>query len=150
MQNHKNVIRFPEARQGEPERWTFFDFVDGGGNRIEEWYRGQSEDAQQQLDALLKLLRKTSNHLQWTGFKFLKGEPKEERIWQLDFIADRRQYRMLGVFGQGRKRAALLVGCYHKGPRYTPPGAMNMAIRRAKELKTGRARLYERQGRDDL
>jgi hypothetical protein len=42
------------------------------------------------------------------------------------------------------------LGCYHKGPVYTPTDAMNVAVRRAKEFREGRATLHERQVRDDI
>lgn len=62
----------------------------------------------------------------------------------MDFIADRRQYRVLGVFGQGQKRAVLILGCYHKGINYTPRDALETARKRAKALRAGKAELRER------
>ena len=145
MPNHKKVISFPE-----PKHWSFFDYVDGGGNRIKEWYSGLSLEAKDRFDALLKNTRKITNHLQWGGFKFLKGKPKEERIWQLDFIADGKQYRLLGVFGGVRKKAVILLGCFHKGVIYTPQNALETVCRRAKELREGRATSHEREVQDDI
>jgi hypothetical protein len=84
------------------------------------------------------------------GFKYLQGKPKEESIWQLDFVADRRQYRVLGVFGQGRKKAVLILGCYHKGDLYTPREALETARKRAKTLREGKAELYERKIKSDF
>jgi len=81
--------------------------VEGNKNLIQEWLVDLSEEAKDKFDALLKNTRKISNQVQWPGFKYLKGEAKSERIWQLDFIADKRQYRILGVFGLGTKQAAL-------------------------------------------
>ncbi|MFI5117639.1 MAG: hypothetical protein ACHP8B_13190, partial [Terriglobales bacterium] len=115
MQNHKKVIPFPV-----PRFWSFFDYVEGDWNPIEEWYQKELlEEGKAVFDALLKNTHKTENHLHWGGFKYLKGEPKKERIWQLDFVADKRQYRLLGVFSSIRKQAVLMVGCYHKGDVYT-------------------------------
>lgn len=140
MQNHTKVICFPS-----PVFWSFFDYVADGRNSIEEWYQGElSEEAQMTFDTLLKNQQKIESVLNWTGFKYLKGKPKEERIWQLDFIADKRQYRLLGVFGVGRKNAVLILGCYHKGDNYTPRDALETARKRAKALREGRAETNER------
>lgn len=119
--------------------WSFADYVEGRQNPIENWYSGElSEDARFQFDSLVKNTAKIENHLQWGGFKFLSGKPKKYSIWQLDFIADRRQYRVLGIFQPGR-RAVLLEGCYHKGKIYTPQGALETACKRAKNLMEKRA-----------
>ena len=145
MTNHIKVINFPE-----PEIWSFRDYTEGGVNRIQEWYSGLSQEAKDGFDALLKNTRKIANHIQWGGFKFLKGEAKDERVWQLDFVAEKKQYRVMGVFGIGKKQAALILGCYHKGPIYTPKDAINTACKRAKALREGRAGTYERQIPEDI
>lgn len=139
MKNHLNVIRFPS------QSWVFLDFVQNGRNVIEEWYLTElSDEGRFTFDAMLKNHRKVESISNWVGFKFLKGKLKEEKVWQLDFIADKRQYRVLGVFGQGPKRAALLLGCYHKGDIYTPRDALETARKRAKALREKKAELHER------
>ena len=139
MRNHKKVICFPS-----PPLWSFFDYVADGRNLIEEWFQELSEEAQFTFNSVLKNQQKVESVLNWTGFKYLKGKPKEERIWQLDFIADKRQYRLLGVFGELRKNAVLILGCYHKGDNYTPQDALEMARKRAKALREKRAQTSER------
>ena len=148
MSNHKKVIPFPESA---PHRWIFCDYFENGVDRIEEWYQQLSLEGQETFTTLLKNTRKIENHLQWGGkFKFLKGdEPKKERIWQLDFIAEKRQYRLLGVFQPG-KRVVLLSGCYHKGDVYTPKNWLDSACKRAKKLREKGADAYERQIREDI
>lgn len=145
MRNHTKVIFLPS-----PPKWSFFDYVREGRNLIEEWYRELSDEAKFNFDAVLKNQRKIESHLNWTGFKYLKGRPKEERIWQLDFIADKRQYRILGVFGEGRKNAVLILGCYHKGDNYTPQDALEMARKRAKALRERKAEIRERTVNSDI
>jgi phage-related protein len=137
LQNHKKVIPFPGPTP--PARWSFFDYVEGGDNQIESWYQNLSEEARDAFDALLKNTCKIELPIHWTGFKYLKGMPKEERIWQLDFIADKRQYRALGIFGRVRKQAVVILGCYHKGDVYTPQNALETARKRARALREGRA-----------
>jgi len=135
LSNHINVIPYRV-----PSYWSFLDYVEGGTNRIEDWYLQLSHEGKDTFDALLKNTSKIESHLQWGGFKYLKGKPKEERIWQLDFRADRRQYRLLGIFGtNSRKQAVLVLGCYHKGDVYMPKEALDTAVRRVKALRGGRA-----------
>jgi hypothetical protein len=130
--------------------WSFFDYVEGDHNPVADWYRELSEEGRYGFDALLKNTHKIESQLHWGGFKFLKGKPKEERIWQLDFIADKKQYRLLGVFGELRKQAVLILGCYHKGDVYTPHNALDTACKRARLLREGRAQTCERKIRTDF
>lgn len=130
--------------------WTFYDYVEGGQNPIENWYRNDLLDnGRFGFDAALKNAAKTKSELQWGGFKYLQGDQKKEKVWQLDFFADGRQYRMLGVFRPGRQ-AVLLIGCYHKGKIYTPQNALDGAIKRAKSLREGQATTRERKIKLDL
>ena len=95
MRNHKKVISF-----SCPYLWSFFDYVVDGKNLIENWYLEElSDEGRFTFDAVLRNHQKVESHLDWIGFKYLKGKLKEERVWQLDFISDKRQYRILGVFG---------------------------------------------------
>jgi hypothetical protein len=139
LQNHKKVIQFPS-----PPNWSFFDYVEGDRNVIEDWYQGLLEEGRITFDTLLKNTRKIANHLEWGGFKYLKGKPKKERIWQLDFIADKRQYRVLGIFSGVQKQAVLILGCYHKGDVYTPKNALGTACKHAKKFREGKAGTRER------
>lgn len=143
--NHTKVISL-----ADPPVWHFFDCVIDGKNVVEDWYASLSSEAQFTFNSLLKNHQRIESVLNWTGFKYLKGRPKEERIWQLDFIADKRQYRLLGVFGTQRKSAVLILGCYHKGPNYTPPDALETARKRAMKLREGKAETYERKIRTDI
>ena len=138
------MICFP----GSP-LWSFFDYVVGEGNPIEDWYQELSEQGKFAFDFLLKNQQKIESHLNWTGFKFMKGKLKDEKIWQMDFIADKRQYRVLGVFGTIRRSAVLILGCYHKGDTYTPQDALETAYKRAKALREGRAQEHERKIKSD-
>jgi hypothetical protein len=142
------VIPFPEDGV-----WTFWDFVSlDGSNPIDDWYQSLSEEAMSSFDALLKANQKIKLQIHWLGFKgFLKGAKlQDERIWELQFSADKRQYRVLGKFGDVRKQVILLVGCYHKGNVYTPPDALDLAPKRAKALREGKARIYERKVNNDI
>jgi hypothetical protein len=130
--------------------WSFNDYVHDRHDPIEDWRVNELTDAGRfAFNSLLKNTAKTENHLQWGGFKFLKGESKKERIWQLDFFADGKQYRVLAVF-RSAKQAVLLIGFYHKGKVYTPPNALETAIKRAKALREGKAGYIGRTIRLDL
>ena len=130
--------------------WSFHDFVEGGQNPIADWYRQDLLDGGKfGFDALLKSSAKTKSELQWSGFKYLKGELRNEKIWQIAFVADSKQYRVLGVFKPARQ-AVLLVGCYHKGKIYTPQNALDTVIKRAKALREKKAGISERKIKFDL
>lgn len=142
------MISFPAVEP--PAKWRFFDYVEGENNPIEDWYLALSDEAKLSFDALLKNTCKIELPIQWTGFKHLKGSPKDERIWQLDFIADKRQYRLIGVFGQERKQAVIVLGCYHKGTVYTPHDALNIARKRASSLRNRQGGTSERKIKMDF
>ena len=131
--------------------WTFWDFVyASGGNPIEVWRLDLSDDAQGLFDGILKDHCKIESHLNWTSFKrFLKRELKGEGIWELEFTADKRQYRVLGMFG-GQKQVTLLMGCYHKQKVYTPADALSTALKRKKSLLNGEAKRIERKIRFNI
>jgi len=48
-----------------------------------------------------KMQAKRRNHLEWLCFKrFLKGKKYEqERLWELKFMPDRKEFRLVGRFG---------------------------------------------------
>jgi len=126
-------------------KWTFYDYIQGDKNPIQTWYESLTLAAQFQFDAVLKNCSKTENLKDWGRFRhFLEGSAKAERVWELGFVADRRQYRILGVFGDERKHAVLLIGCYHKGGNYTPSNAIETARKRAKGFREGNGGRRER------
>lgn len=147
MPNNKKVIPFPQSGF-----WTFYDWVDGdGSNPIEKWLEGESDEVRMTFNSALKEARKRRNHLEWTCFKrFLKGRNYEkERLWELQFRADRKEFRLIGRF-DGQMKAIVFCGCYHKGSVYTPKEALDTAWRRAKALSQGKASRHERTVQDDL
>jgi len=132
--------------------WRFWDFVFlNDSNPIEDWRVALSDEGKLNFNAVLKNIRNIENPIHWTPLKrFLKGKYVKYRIWELEFKADGRQYRVLGNFGKERKQAVLLVGCYHKNRVYTPPDALDTAFDRGRWLTEGRAKLRERQIRTDI
>ena len=146
LTNHKKVIILALPAKAPPTEWTFFDFgYVNGGTPIADWYNALSDQGTLRLDALLKNNKKVADHSQWMGFrKYLKGgEMKGQGIWEIGFPADKRQYRLLGVF-DGAKRAVFLMGCYHKGGNYTPPDALGTSLTRKSLLQKGQCKLHER------
>jgi hypothetical protein len=140
LQNHKKVIPFPSSG------WCFFDYA----KEIEDWYQGLSEEGQDIFQTLLKTNSKAVIPNQWTGCKMLQGKCKKEGIWEWRFFADYCQQRLLGIFGEGRKTAIFLIGCFHKQDIYTPPECLDSAIKRAREVRDGSAKLNERKVRSDF
>jgi hypothetical protein len=120
--------------------WTFEDFVGLPRNNLgsfADWYDEQSDEVKNGVDAVLKNSQSIEDHLQWGAWRrYLKGEAKPHKIWEIGFKEGKRQYRLLGVFRPG-KLAILLMGCYHKNSVYTPADAINTAIKRAKALIAG-------------
>jgi hypothetical protein len=145
LQNHTKVIPFP--RSG----WRFFDYLEGGQNLIEDWYQNDlTQEGRDIFDALLRANQKVELPSDWGGSKAMQGDCKEEGIWEWRFYADDRQQRILGIFGDVRKHAIFLIGCYHKDKVYTPPDALKTAIRRAKTIRSGRASVRERKIKQNI
>ena len=147
MPNTKLVI--PSSQS---QFWKFFDWVDSdGSNPIERWLAGESDEVRMVFNSTLKEAAKRRNHLEWLCFKrFLKGKKfEQERLWELKFRADRKEFRLIGRF-DGVMQAIVFCGCYHKQDVYTPKDAMDTALRRAKALSDGGAKRHERKIQDDL
>lgn len=139
--------------QSETAGWVFWDFTFlNNSNPIEDWRVSDlSDEAKFAFNSVLKNIRNVDNPIHWVSLKrFLKGKYAKYKIWELEFKADGRQYRVLGNFGNTRKHAVLLVGCYHKTKVYTPPDALDSAFNRARWLSQGRAKLSERTVRTDV
>jgi len=122
---------------GGQQLWRFFDYLENGHNVIVPWYQGLLEDGQEVFDTLLKQNAKTLLPMNWGCSKALQGEYKREGIWEWRFVANGKQQRLLGIFGNKRKEAIFLIGCSHKGRVYTPSDCLNTALRRAKEARKG-------------
>ena len=143
MTYNKKVIEFPYGIG----KWEFEDFVFlDDSNPIENWYQCEiSDEARLKFDGLLKDASKTDNPVHWIGFRrYMKGKLRRERIWELGFRADQRQYRILGKFSSERKHAILLIGCYHKNQVYNPTDALETAYKRSRALANGNAKLNGR------
>lgn len=132
--------------------WTYWDFVyENGTNPIADWHRSLSDDSKILLQTILKTNKKTENPIDWIGFrKFLKGKASDWKIWEIGFKADKREYRLIGVFGPNRKQATFLVGCYHKQKVYEPNDCIDTSIKRNKLLNDGRGYRNERKIRLDV
>ncbi len=149
MTHHKKVIPFVKSH-GDDREWIFYDFFQSGTNFVERWREDLSEEARFHFDAILKDASKTAKFQDWVAFrKFLKGKAADERIWELEFRADRRQYRVLGQF-RGERVAVLFAGCYHKQNVYAPKDAIETARKRARSLSRKEATLVERKIRLDI
>jgi hypothetical protein len=147
----KNIKVIYSKLPDEQNLWRFWDYGTQEANLFDEWYCSVSPFARDLIDGILKNCLKVADHQQWLAFKrFLTGKYKSEKIWELRFKADRREYRILGIFGPQRKEAILLMGCYHKDGNYTPPSALDVAHDRAKAVKLGRWKPYARKIRADL
>lgn len=137
------------------ESWKFFDYSTANGNPIEDWYQELSDEAKFTFDSLLKNIQKVQLFKDWCVYKkHLKGELQQYNIFELGFKADRRQHRVLAIFGEERRQVIFLIGCYHKEKRYTPSNALKTAGQRAKDIREmqqrGEAILNERKIKFDI
>jgi hypothetical protein len=147
LKNHKKVIQYEQAATETGERlWHFFDYLLNGRSDIEDRL---SEGGKDLFDALLKQNRKTNLPIHWGGMKILQGEYKAEGLWEWRFFSDGCQQRVIGMFGEKRKQAIFLIGCYHKQKVYTPPNCLDTALLRAKAVRKG-APVRERAIRENL
>jgi phage-related protein len=119
-----------------------------GHNVIDQWRSTLSPEGQAKMTAALKNVAKIENQLEW-GARDLEGAPKKEKILELKFIADKKQYRIAFIFQPGY-RVVLLAGFYHKQKVYTPPNAIETARKRAGDYRANRATSIERKIRFDL
>lgn len=144
MSSHKkNVIPFPS------KNWKFFDFIEDKVNVIQQWYDGETEDAQNAFDKLLKQNIKIELPLRWLGYRHKLTKDKKnlvmKKVFELEFkTPDNRANRVMCVFN-GEKRMVMLCGCYHKSNVWTPAGALEAAERRAKLVLEGKAVIRERE-----
>ena len=104
---------------------------------MDDWYQGLSDEAQIELRTQLKDAQKIENPKDWLCFKkFLVGKLRDYKLWEIEFkCGDNIQYRLIGMFGDERKQAVFVMGCYHKGKVYDPPDALNTAYTRARDVK---------------
>lgn len=124
--------------------WTFRDLVVGSKNVIEDWLKKEPIAVTLQMGTLLKDCSKVLQHSHWGHFKHLKGGPRSEKIWEIGFTSEKRQYRLFGIFTGKSKEAILLLGCYHKERKYTPTDAFEIAMYRARLWREGKAGTHER------
>lgn len=129
----------------EPKLWRFWDCGTLEGSLIVGWFDGLSEEARDKLYNLLKNNAKIENPIHWGGFKYMQGALKAQKIWQLSCHDAAGQVRMLGIFSKTRKEAIILMGCSHKDSVYEPRDALEIAIKRAKDFRNGKMKIYERQ-----
>jgi hypothetical protein len=144
-EHNKNVIPFRKPDQG----WIFFTYEEDGRDAIEDWYNSQSFEAQLAFDKLLKQIQKVRNHLDWVGYRHKLHGEKYRKLFELEFIADKRANRILCMF-HGEKITVLLCGCYHKGKKWTPAGALDIAAKRAKKVQDGTAKINVKEIEDSI
>jgi hypothetical protein len=130
------------------------DFLRLGGRQriepIEKWLTDQSDEVRMMFNSTLKETRKRRNHLEWTCLRHkMQGKLRAEGVNELEFKADRRQYRLLLKF-DGELQVVILCGCFHKGDKWTPADALETTVKRAKALSQGKASRRERTIQDDL
>jgi hypothetical protein len=133
----------------EERLWRFFDYA-GPGYSVEDWYQSLDELGQRIFKGLLKTNAKAHIPKDWQGSKTLKGEGKEEGVWEWRFYSGGCQQRVCGIFGSVRRHAIFLIGCNHKQNIYHPPKCIETAVKRAQEVRKGTVQLNERSIDSDI
>ena len=117
-------------------RWQFRNYVQPGGkNRVREWYWSLSTKERAKLDRLVMILER---QMQWSmpHFKSLSG--KHAGLSEIRWNGNQnKQLRLLGYRGPVLWQYTFLLGCSHKGDRYTPTNALDTAALHLKNLSQG-------------
>jgi hypothetical protein len=99
---------------------------------IGDWYYRRREDVQGAVDVALEyLIQRPRQEWRRPEFDLLSG--KMRAIGEIRLKVDK-QYRILGFFGPSRSDFTMLVGSSKKGKNYDPPGALETALDRMREV----------------
>lgn len=117
-------------------------FVMANGRDVaQQWDTDQPFEADQAFRMLLKIDSRVADYRNWTSWRHpMKKEAGKAGVVELGFNAAGKAYRLLSKFN-GKKCIVLLCVCYHKGSRWTPNDAVEIATERAKTVTAGRAKL---------
>jgi hypothetical protein len=96
-----------------------------GKNRVREWYSELTIKEQAKLDRLIAVLER-QQYWQMPQYKTLTSirSGLSEIRWKGN---QGKQLRLLGWRGPGSGQYTLLLGCSHKGNRYSPTRALDTA-----------------------
>lgn len=107
------------------KRWSFRNYVQvGGKNRVRKWYLELTVKEQAKLDRLLVVLEQ-QEYWQFPQYKALSDV--KAGLGEIRWKGGGKQMRLLGCRGPERGQYTLLLGCSHKGDRYTPTSALKTA-----------------------
>jgi hypothetical protein len=106
-------------------RWSFRNYVQvGGKNRVRKWYLELTVKEQAKLDRLIAVLEQ-QEYWKFPQYKALSDV--RAGLGEIRWKGDGKQLRLLGWRGPGSGQYTLLLGCSHKGNRYTPTSALETA-----------------------
>src|SRR6266566_4445383 len=113
--------------------FTFRCYISPSGRDvIDDWYNRQSESVQGAVDVALEYLSQRPRQ-EWRRPEFDLLSGKMRAIGEIRLKVDK-QYRILGFFGPSRSDFTMLIGSSKKGQNYDPPGALDTALNRMKEV----------------
>ncbi len=116
--------------------WQFFWYPDGTEDPWRTWYVAQSGAVQGRHDFVIKAL---ASNQQWREPLAKKMKGYDDLI---EIILDGKvQHRFFGFYGIGLNYFTIVLPCIHKGKVYTPKNAIDTAVKRIIEVKTGRKRV---------
>jgi hypothetical protein len=117
-------------------RWTFRDYVQANGkNRVRKWCLELSTNERAKLDRLLMALARQQ---QWRDPQYKPLSNVQAGLGEIRWNGNqRKQLRLLGCHGPSTGQYTLLLGCSHKGDRYTPTNALETAALDLRMLEQG-------------
>ena len=122
--------------------WRFLNYCSAAGNNmIEGWYQGLPVEAQADFDWVIQELAGTEDWRESGRSKPLHG--RQRGFVELVFKTNNVQYRPIGRYGPSQREFTLLAGCSKKQRIYTPPDALDQAVKRWSLLQQGRGSLCE-------
>jgi hypothetical protein len=123
-----------------PPPWRFRCYVsDDGVDQIRAWYYAQSTQCQAKFLARLRALeRLPANEWKPELFRWLRGEA--QGLGEIRFFADRIQQRPLGFRGPEPDVFTIIFPAKEKGDRFVPRKAIEVSLRRKREIEADRKR----------
>jgi len=117
--------------------WTFFDYVSPAGNDlIDKWVDRLSVSDRSDLETLLRIL---SRQKTWAAndFKWLSGK-KYQGLGEIRFRSQQgTPLRLIGTKTDTPNHFVFLIGCSHRGTKYDPADALDMAVKHRKAVLNG-------------
>ena len=117
--------------------WKFFCYDTADGIDLwRAWYDSQDKATQANHDIALEFLESRLQH-EWIGTPHFGPLVPAEGIYEIR-LPGKVKHRVLVYFGPGERELTVVLPCYHKGRNYTPRKAPKTAVKRKKDIESGK------------